>query len=359
MINYSDLSVTRVIIHNILAKQRGQTHSSIEPSDEILNTDERVLLLLKKRLRDAAGRDAKAFEMEIEKTEHESFFDLAINIPGSSKDEFISSSISIAELLGSCQTRPNIPTSYLLIIDAIDSNTDRSIIIVIKAEPHEALRLSIAEGKTHISVLDEVFLSPSQKLFKIGIIYQKEANDDGSPNYGCFLYDDQFRFDSQPASYFYKEFLGFSDDKNAKIQTQKFYDKSFTFFINRVKDDELKMKLIGSLKNEIHDNTGALISPREFAITFIPSAGGLRDEYIRDVVGELSGTFMKDDILILSRLNKRNWNFEGNIEVRGPEEGFDRQVELINDSAALDLLSVENPEYTILKIKGKPYTANE
>jgi hypothetical protein len=360
MIDFNNLLVNRLIIHTINVKLDGQDNATVDASNEVVEIDGSVLDIIKDRLINAAGRNSKAFELEIENSSPNSFFLLSKDISSLNEDDFIERTIDIARLLAESQRKVSIPGGYLLIMDCLDSDNNFPVIIVIKAEPHEALQFS-AEGRhNYVNVLRKVFLSPAQKLYKIGILFQKnnEKDLDLNQQFGSFLYDDQFRADNHPAEYFYKDFLGLTMSKNAKIQSQRFYDKSKDFIITRVDDTKVKMALLSALKNEFLINQSVTINPFNFANTYIPSQEGLRDYYIANVCQELQFSIVKDDTLLRTRLNKRKIDFSSNINLSGPEDTFDDNVEIINEET-ISGLDASNSEYTIIKILGKPYSSNE
>jgi hypothetical protein len=361
MIDFNNLNVRRIIIHTINPKQNGQDSATAEYSPEILEIEENVLAIIKVRLIDAAGRNSKAFELQIENTNSNSFYDLSSDLNNLNNRDFITTTSVIADLLAESQRKTSIPGGYLMIMNCSDSETDLPVHIVIKAEPHEALQFSKIDGHSQVSVLHKVFLSPSQKLYKIGIIYAKtdEALEDINEQFGCFLYDDQFRTDTHPAEYFYKDFLGFSVGKNAKIQSQRFYDKTERFIMTNITNIEKKANLLSVLKTEFSTNADPTVNPINFANTYIPAENGIRDRYIGDVCQELPFAIIKDTILIKTRLSKRKIDFPSNINVVGPEESFDERVIIIDNPETLNELDVNNQQYTILKIVGKPYSSNE
>jgi nucleoid-associated protein YejK len=361
MIDFNNLLVNRLIIHTINAKQDGQDTATVDASNEISEIDHNVLEIIRNRLIDAAGRNSKAFELDIENSNPHSFFELSNQISELEEEVFIQRTTEIAELLADSQRRISIPGGYLLILDCLDNECNLPVIIVIKAEPHEALQFSINGGHTQVNVLHKVFLSPSQKLYKIGIIYKKTSLESENVNeqFGCFLYDEQFRADTHPAEYFYKDFLGFTVGNNSKIQSQRFYDKTKNFILTHVKDSDTKTLLVSALKNEFSINQNDTINPINFATTYLPTEFGLRDTYIADVCQELPFSFVKDDTLIRPKLAKRKIDFPSNINLIGPEEDFDNRVEIISDSDSIQNLEADNPKYTIVKISGKPYTSNE
>lgn len=361
MINFNNLLVNRLIIHTINAKQEGQDSATVDASNEISEIDHNVLEIIRNRLIDAAGRNSKAFELDIENSNPYSFFELSSEISELDEAAFIQRTTEIAELLADSQRRVSIPGGYLLILDCLDNESNLPVIIVIKAEPHEALQFSINGGHSQVNVLHKVFLSPSQKLYKIGIIYKKTDIETENVNeqFGCFLYDDQFRTDTHPAEYFYNDFLGFTVGNNAKIQSQRFYDKTKNFILTNVQDLETKALLVSALKNEFSINQNDTVNPINFATTYIPTENGLRDTYIGDVCQELPFAIVKDDSLIRTKLAKRKIDFPSNINLTGPEEGFDNRVEIISDADVIQNLEADNPNYTIVKISGKPYSSNE
>lgn len=361
MIDFNNLLVNRLIIHTINAKQDGQDSATVAASNEISEINYNVLEIIRNRLIDAAGRNSKAFELDIENSNQDSFFELSSELSELNEDEFIQRTTDIAELLADSQRRISIPGGYLLILDCLDNESNFPVVIVIKAEPHEALQFSINGGHTQVSVLHKVFLSPSQKLYKIGITYKKsdEETENVNEQFGCFLYDDQFRADTHPAEYFYKDFLGFTVGNNAKIQSQRFYDKTKNFVLTNVQDLETKTLVISALKNEFTINQSDTVNPINFANNYIPAENGLRDSYIGDVCQELPFAIVKDRSLIRNKLANRKIDFPSNINLTGPEEGFDNRVEIINEVDAIQNLEANNPNYTIVKISGKPYSSNE
>lgn len=360
MIEFNNLKINRFIIHTIIAKQNSNDSAKIEASNEISSINTDVLEIFRNRLIAAAGRNSKAFELEIEDSTANSFFELSKNIFDHDDEKFILKTTEIAELLAQSQRKVSIPGGFLIILDCLNEVNNLPVIIVIKAEPHEALQFSNFNGQTQVNVLEKVFLSPSQKLYKIGMIYKKTNQDVGDLNekFGFFLYDDQFRTDNHPAEYFYKDFLGFTVGNNSKIQSQIFYKKTEDF-IKRYIDNNSKNLLLLELKNQFLLNQNSTINPINFANTYIPIANDLRDKYIREVCHDLPHSIVKDISLISKKLTNRIINFPNKINLSGPEEDFDSRVEIIEDTDLNRIIDLNISEYTILKILGKPYFQDE
>ena len=135
MIDFNNLVVRRLIIHTINPKQDGQDTASAEYSNEILEIEENVLTIIKVRLIDAAGRNSKAFELQIENSNPGSFYNLTANLNSLSNDDFINSSSRVADLLADSQRKTSIPGGYLIIMNCVENQTNLPVHIVIKAEP--------------------------------------------------------------------------------------------------------------------------------------------------------------------------------------------------------------------------------
>lgn len=361
MIQFNFLEVDRLIIHIINAKKTGQDSAIVEYSEDLSLLDQKGKELIKERLTNATGRDSKSFELKIENQSDGSFIQLIKGLNFLDKTEFINISKQLADLLADSQKSTRIPGGYFILLSCHDSRNKLPINIVIKAEPHEALQFSHLDGQDVVNVLQKVFLSPSQKLFKIGIVYQKNDSENTNINekFGCLIYDEQFRTESHPAEYFYKDFLGFSTDENAKIQTQRFFDKTASFIIKNIGDIQKKNELLSALKVSLIVNNSSTLSPKEFADQYFNFDQSLLDKYKRVVCNEIPISFVKDSILIKSKLSNRKILFKNRINLIGPEDVFDNNVIILNKQEDLKNLSVNNAEYTIIKILGKPYTADE
>lgn len=358
MLDFRNIIVERMIMHQINAKVDPQDHATAVYDASLLEHDDSVLSIIKVRLIDAAGKRSKAFELEIERTDEGSFVALTRDLKTKTEPEFIEVSCRIADLLAESQTRTSIPGGFIILLQCTDEIDNTAIYIVIKAEPHEALQR--LEGQSQISLLKKVFLSPSQKLFKIGVLFEKVIDGDEvdlndiNTQFGCFLFDDQFRAVSQPAEYFYKDFLGFSTSKNSKIQSQRFYDKTEVFIKENVDEFNQQSDLLNALKIEFTTNQETLITPFDFANRYIPVEQNLRGRYIAEIVNELPPSIEKDDALIKTRLTNVKVDFPNKIKISGPNDSFLESVQFL-DSNELGEIDLNEEGYTLIRIKGRPY----
>ena len=356
MINIANLSFSRLIMHEIFCKEDGQPHATVEIAKKVLTIEDDAKDILRTRLTNAAGKNSKAFELEIGNSSANTFFDIAKSIKGKSDNVFIQKSQQIAHKLADSQTSSNMQGGYLLVIEAIDRTDSSFVLIVIKAELHEAFRTEKKKGVSVLKVLKDIFLSPSQKLYKIGFLYERQNTTGLTPNdlFGCFLFDDQFRRSTKPAEYFYKDFLGFSISNNAKIQSQFFYEQTHYFITTNIKSAKEKRDLINELRNLFSVNQETTITPADFSNTYF-STPAIRDLFASEVLVNFHSSIIKDTALIDYDLNHKKLNFPNKIKVTGPKTDFDEAVTLIDSESLLNELDPTSNNYTILKITGQPY----
>lgn len=360
MIRLENLRIDRAIVHQIVEKQIGQDQATVNPRNSLITLNADVRALVNKRLIEAAGKESKAFELRIAQDGVGSFFECSADLCGNSDADFVESSKNVARLLARSQRRTKIPGGYLVVIGGTETGSNLRARLVIKAEPHEVLQYTT--GKVdQLNLLKDVFLSPEQKLFKIGIIYEKAANNGAEVNerFGAFLYDDQFRQDDTPAAYFYRDFLGFDVSENAKIQTKKFFELTKSFIERNVNAREDRVAFISALRNEFVANQAATIDPLEFGVRLFENDVDVHDSYIREICEELPNAIVKDATLINSQLRRRQMSFTGKVSLVGPEETFDQHITIVDSEEELRELDPSSEDYTLIKIQGKPYTSNE
>lgn len=357
MINFYNIDIKRVIVHTILAKEEGNEHALIIPDSKIVKIDENVKSLFRERLSKAAAKTSKAFELEIEDYYEGSFFSFAKEICKLDDNSFIKYSEKIAHLLAQAQTRNTIPGGYFLLIDAVTVDGN-NLTITIKAELNTVLKYYYDDNESAIKILDDAFLSPSQKFFKIGVIYEKDEPDEftnyPNNNFGCFLFDDQFKPDSRPAEYFYKDFLGFSIDSNPKIQSKRFFDTTDNFIRKNIPAPDYKDEMLNLLKHEFTTNDEPELTPKDFADMYF-NDNELRDNYKNQITSYLPEKIIKDSSMIESKLKSKKINFPNKVAVSGPSDIFDYNIKIIKNKNELENLEPENDEVTIIKIIGKPY----
>lgn len=344
-------------MHHINPLQKNQPNAIVDYDTSLIELDDSVNEIILERLSNAAGKESRSFQLDIKNSKEDSFYGLSTLIKNCDDEKFIETSCLIADLLAVSQRKRSIPGGQLLILDC-ESADKKSVYVVIKAELQKVISKNKTEGKSSLQVLSDVFLSPASKLFKIGILIERDDSKvEPNEKFDCFLYDEQFRNDGTPAEYFYSYFLGFSIGNNAKIQSKKFFDQTTDFIKRNISKTDEKAELLKALNLLFSLNQESTIKPSEFSKMYFKSED-VRDSYLEDVVRNLPSVIIKDKTLIESQLSKKKISFSNNINIIGPNNSFDENVRLIKNEKQLKELSTEK-HYTIVVIEGSAYTPND
>lgn len=352
--NFNNLDFKRVIMHTIVPKN-GNTPADVIPQNMIFGLNEEAKDTLRTRLVQAAGMRGKAFKLTIEDTFENSFFDLCSKMKLCTDQEFIDLSASIAYRLAENSQHSKLPGGFLLVVHAVVEDTKKDWYIVIKADPHTALTSKEEGGKVTLEVLDKIFLSPTQKLFKIGMLEEVNLElAEVNQKYNCYLFDHQFNAMDTPAKYFYGGFLGFSIENNMQIQSKLYYNlteefiKKSTLLSSDDKEDALDALRLQFQDNEVY------IAPEDFSNRYFNNEE-VQSQYSADVADQLPSNFLKDKTLITNRISTKKIEFNANIKVIGPDDEFKRRVRILKTQEALDSIRISVEDFTVLVIDGKPY----
>lgn len=350
MIDIRNSTIKRIIIHRVLKKGKKEEYSSVEVSDEMIKATDEVKEVLCDRITEACAKDSRAFEAEIADCMPNSFFDFTHKLYDEDDTNFIEKSKLIGDKMAFSQKSTNILGGYLIILDGITFDKEKYV-IAIKAESHEALRASKSSGE--IELLKDIFLSPSGKFFKIGVLYERNDDSLTYPNnqYGALVFDDQFLANSKPAEYFYSAFLGFTLDQNDKLTTKSFYESLLALIQNNVSEYQKQKELISLIKSFYKLDKTGIINPLEFADKFLE--GELRRKYTTEIMSKFNRPFKKNLAMVDFSLKQHRIYFSDKVKLLSPEEFFESNIEIIDTREELEK-AFEQKEYTILKIKGSP-----
>ena len=317
MINYNLLNIRRVIMHRILPKTSTREHVVVENTTSLVVLTDEIAELLLDRIRTSCGKESQTFELGILNDEVGSCFSKINSLKSFSDENFIAISKEIAELLAEAQdTKSNVPGGYFLLVDAIDGLSNHDVYIILKAEPQDAL----SDLGTSIAVLKKIFLSPAQKMYKVGVFEHIDESDISKDSFKAYLFDSQFNSGSKLAEYFYKDFLGLTIDGFGNLQTKTFYDL-YNQTVDKVFKDDIDKK--NDCKRMLQAeclNQSLLINPLEFIRQTIPVND--RDKFIAKITPKFPIAFTKDTSLINKKINNRTMLVADDIKLVAPTERF-------------------------------------
>ncbi len=293
--------------------QRDDTDKPTIPhfSNTVAPLDSKGIETLEKRIVDALGNNSHCIQMDIVDKKTDSVYQTVVNILSCGETDYVVHSKEFAEKLSMAQISRKIPGGILAVIIGTIGASSKKCCALVKAEVHTGFHKSGFSGNLTIEYLADLFLTPQQKLYKIGFFI---ANNDA---YDAFIYDHNMtRSEStQAAKYFYFGFLGCKIAESNKAQTQQFYLLTREY-INDL-DSELTVKLnyqdslYGYLRNEVATTIGV----KEFAEANLQIRH--RDKYLAymRVSHYPEQGIVKDLSLIKNKLRRRNIRFSSGVKI--------------------------------------------
>lgn len=360
MINFFSADFNRLIVHKIYKKERFETHARVDTDDTLIDLDEGVRDVIVNQLSIACGKRSKSLRTKIQQTGKDSFFSYVKDLKSKTDEEFVEVSKKVAIKLGTCTTRSNPNEGVLIVIDGYENKGEGDyFIIVIKAEYQEALKeeIDIDSKKKKLLLLEDLFLSKSDRLYKIGMIKETEDGTESYPDseYASLLFDDQFitSIKNKPAEYFYKDFLGFHIGENDKVLTKDFYEQVKSVINSSPCKTETKRTAHQTLVSLLESEGRLVINPAEFA----------RKNFTDEILSSFESNILtqprfersfKKDTSLMGRFGKKmKIEFDGNITIQGPYANFEDYVKVIENQDEA-MRAIDSDRFSLIRVKGKP-----
>jgi len=324
----------RVVVHEIFLRDQEYVPPSYGTALFNLGRDTKETFL--KRIQSAVSNDSKCMGMRIVENNEGSFLAYARALLDTTTDEeFLASAKSFADLLVRAQTSRAIPGGILIIFTGTVSPTAHRFVGAVKAESQDGFVRQMSEQGPTLQLIRELFLTPSAKMYKLGIFIEKSRtpnpDDPVEDNFFAFVYDYLMTKVNRDvaAIYFYRGFLGCDFPKDAARETKIFFDltKKFIFSHPDLTDEE-KYEHFADLQSYLR-STESTVHTSTFADRYIAQDED-RDSYVnymRDS-GFPSTAVRKDIRDIENRLKNRKVKFGSSIRLSGPADKMDQLVSI-------------------------------
>lgn len=346
--NYVNFQIEKIITHEVFQKQDDGSIPTAALNSEFTVLSAEAIDILKKRIISCMGKKGKCLEMEVEDESSGSVFQRSCEMLYSNDTEFIEHSKELANKLSRSQTSRSIPGGIILVFLGSIGNTSKKLLGILKADIHEGFTRESPGSNFTVGFLDSLFLTPGQKLYKVGTIIEDAMSDDEEPrdsdNFTVSIFDNNIQDNesNNAATYFYSTFLGFKFASTDKKKTKDFYCYTKSFVSNLEISDEKKIDYNSALIVYLKSNSEQ-VNINDFATQYLDEE--FIDLYKNHLIdrGLIVNTFHKDIDMIKSRLKKRILKFNSEIRIIAPSENFDDNINIIE----------ENDDSTTIKIKGK------
>jgi hypothetical protein len=312
---FKKIEIDRLIIHKIIGKKDVAAHSIPAKALHVLDKETNGTLL--SRIFDAVGKSKRFFETAVEKTEDGTFWHISKDLKGCDEKEFIKRTSAITDLAVDAHQNKTRPGGLLIIMEGrIDGFIS---IIVIKAELQEALTLN---GNA-VELIKELFLSPAKEFYKIGLLIHSKPTKTAEDGYECYIYDDNFTpKKADLATYFYRDFLGFSTSENDKLTTNNFLTSFLNFVDTNVKDFQSRKNIKIRIKADYRESSNGIIDPTSY-VEFFQDDEELNKKFADKILKKFPKSFSKDLTLVDSSLQKSSLQITSDLQISGPSDLVD------------------------------------
>jgi len=201
---------------------------------------------------------------------------------GKREEGFVTHSRLFADALASSQTSRQIPGGVTVVFDGTVGDPSTKFFGVMKAELHEGF---LKTADLQAEYVDDLFLSPKTKLYKIGLFISDgtQPRPDLPKGWSAIVYDSAMTASNRDAAatYFYSAFLGLDVPDNAAHQVKKFFDETRQFIKKSGLPEADKIDLYNGLYTYLKVDRTPTIQTTRFAEAYMDV--DLAEDYLRNM----------------------------------------------------------------------------
>lgn len=335
-IDLSFITIDRVVIHTVHRRDKQKQPVLPTYGSGVIKLPAGPSATLESRILEALGDSSHGIDVKIIDFTAGSFMQIGAQLMHDVDNAFYTHSKQLAVKLAQAQASKDLPASKLFIATGKCGAAKNRYILAIKAEMQDGF----SEDANGLAYLTELFLTPSQKLFKMGLLVEKVSGrpDDGlydEENFSAHLFDHLLNAQEtrDAAYYFYSTFLGTQPVVSDKKLTRQFFEATKEFINSAPIDQSEKADLLEALRVELKSNSATIHTPT-FAKSHVPKA--IRDLYMEhmDAEGFTRGAVNKNvEFVKLLLKRKQKMQFEHGVELTAPS-GTLRELVSVKKSTA-------------------------
>jgi hypothetical protein len=348
MPRFANLIIRRIIAHQIFERDENREIVTPRYNTGLTTLDDEGLNELQDRIINAIGNNSHSVELDITNVETNSTFSLVTEMLHSENNVFIERSKQIALKLAEAQTSRRIPGGIVVVFDGTIGADSKRFLGIIKAETHGGFSLESNDNHFLLIHLNKLLLTPTQKLYKIGIFIEQENEHFADPprqanEFTAIVYDYNITVSSRTglAIYFYQAFLGCSIQSNNKKLTKDFYHLTVDFITSQSISDEKKVDLNFALYSYLKISNRNTVSTSEFAEEYFDTE--MRDNYLNYMNSKNfpCQSVAKDLTLLKNKLKRRKIKFSSDVRITGPSDNFNNLVEIMRHEDTKTIIKIE------------------
>lgn len=336
MLQIDLMTISRVVVHTI--PSRAADKSYVEPTggDELVHIDPAVSEMVVGRISKSLGHHSHGIQADFFDVGAGSMFQRACSMMDCADKEFIALARESAQRLAKVQQAKAFDTSKLIAMSGTVTANQRPFVAFIKADMEAALTEGKKGGQTVLEIMQNLFMTDSQRLYKIGYIARtasgngKKAGQYAQDQHSIHIFDHLMTgTESRKAAfYFYSEFLGSDVSASDRRLTQDFYEKTLKFIREQNFTPAKCIDLIESLRAELRSNTQS-VSVADFATAHMNPQDGPKYVTYMETSKFPTHAITKDTEYVRNKLRKRQKiTFTTGVQIFTPADQVKDLVEL-------------------------------
>lgn len=311
-----NLTIGRILVHEVF--KREDERRAIQPvyatALEKLSPEAEGAFRL--RITEALSAKAKSLEMQIVKSGPDSHLAEAEALLAADDATFLTLSRKVADRLTAAQMHRNIPGGMLIVFDGAVGVPACRFLGVIKAETQSAFRRRQDAESIITEFLNNIFLTPATRLYKIGIMVQFDQAKARPDGWKGFIFDNNISASHREtaAQYFYEGFLGCSLPADGAYETGKFFDLTKEFVRKTNLTPDTKRDLFDALYTFVKIEKAKTFTADEYGEKYLPVE--LRDSYSDFLTSKKfpKRAVVRDTSQMKTKLRRRRFVFGTEIE---------------------------------------------
>lgn len=355
-IQLENFTISRLVIHEIYKRD---ATGAVPPAlnNSLADLDARGIAELQTRIVEAVGHGSHSITMDIVQTDEGSVYSNIAPFLYSSKsnDDFIAMSHRLVNKLVQCQTSQLIPGGIVLVFEGTTGISSKKYMGIIKADKLTGFTVTTANQTTMMQFLNNLLLTPQQKLYKVAIAVRNTDGETGPQvpddiSVAVFDSNNNKASSNAAATYFYDAFLGCTFQRKSDVLTRDFFNYTKEFITKKSglpgKD---KVELMSALYVYIKVRADNSLNVGDFAQEYFHTPE-FKDSYQDYMTSKkVPATNIPRDLsMISSKLRKRRIKFSNSVDIYAPVDNFSDNVTILSSEG----------DSTTLKIQGTIKTEN-
>lgn len=342
-IDLTNMKIERVVIHTVPKRTVDRAPGTPTYATGIITLPPASSATFQARVVEALGGSSHGIAVAIVEETPGSFFQIAASLMYADDKTFLQQSRLLPDRLAVAQANRDLAASKLLVASGKAGKGRKRFLVVIKAE----LQDGFSEQNNSIAHLTELFLTPSQKLFKIGFISEEVAAAPmggmfDSANFKAHLFDHLMNASEtrDAAHYFYSQFLGAGIIASDKRLTKSFYELTKEFINSAPVEQEKKVEMLEALRVDLRSKS-AVVHVTTFAKQHLDST--VAAEYIKFMEGNSFPKTAVDknlDFIGAQLRKKRKIRFEHGVEITAPGDTLHTLVKIDKAEAGKTVITI-------------------